>query len=219
MRIGIVVAMEKELSPLLELCGDYQVDQVMGNSVYTFERHPHVIAVLSGVGEIRAAIATTLLISSYQVERIINYGYVGAYCETLRLGQIVNVTSVIHCDFNLSVFGSLPGQYDGMDKVEFAADEDYFNRLGYVQKKLSSSDNFMDPGPEREKVIQLFGTNVSDMEGAGIAVTCQKAGIPFSMLKCVSNELRQTSEDYLEFSFGGITECAQIIFEAVFIKK
>ena len=216
MKIGIIVAMEKELSPLLALCGNYEITSVMGNNIYTFEKYPDVAVALSGVGEIKAAMATTLLLSMYHVDHIVNYGYVGAYCETLRLGQIVNITSVIHCDFSLAVFGNQPGQYEGMDTVEFVADSHYFNALGYEQKKLSSSDNFLDPGPERDVVIQTFGPNVSDMEGAGIAVTCHKAGKPFSMLKCVSNELRQTSDDYMKFSFGGISECTKVIFETVF---
>lgn len=216
MKIGLVVAMEKELAPLLELCGEYEITSVMGNNIYTFKGYPDIVAVQSGVGEIRAAMATTLLLSVYQVEHIINYGYVGAYCETLRLGQIVNVTSVVHSDFNLSVFGNQPGQYDGMNERAIAADALYFEHLGYVQKQLTSSDNFLDPGPERDVVIQSFGANVSDMEGAGIAVTCQKAGKPFSMLKCVSNELKQTSDDYMKFSYGGIKECTKVIFETVF---
>lgn len=216
MKIGLVVAMEKELAPLLELCGEYEIASDMGNKIYTFKEYPNIIAVQSGVGEIRAAMATTLLLSVYQAEHIINYGYVGAYCETLRLGQIVNVTSVVHSDFNLSVFGNLPGQYDGMSEPAIMADATYFEHLGYVQKQLTSSDNFMDPGPERDVVIESFGANVSDMEGAGIAVVCNKAGIPFSMLKCVSNELKQTSDDYMKFSYGGITECIKVIFETVF---
>ncbi len=88
---------------------------------------------------------------------------------------------------DLTIFGMKPGQYNETDNKEFFTDYSFFNGLYLVKKKLSSSDKFLNPGTERDNLITLFGANVSDMEGAGIAAVCTKAGMPFSMLKCVSN--------------------------------
>lgn len=57
------------------------------------------------------------------------------------------------------------------------------------------------------------------MEGAGIAVVCTKSGIPFSMLKCVSNAFNDTHEDYNRFSFGGIANCAELVYKLAFINE
>lgn len=219
MKIGIVVAMQKELMHLLNLAGEYEVTEIMGCKVYTFKEHSEIFAVLSGVGEIQAAMACSALLTVYKVDRIINYGYVGAMCNDLRKGDIVNIESVIHCDMDLTIFGKKPGQYEEFDTVEFIADDEYFSELTPIKKKLSSGDNFLDPGEERDKMTALFGENVSDMEGAGIAVVCTKAGVPFSMLKCISNAINDTHEEYSKFSLGGIAYCAELIYKKVFIGK
>ena len=216
MRIGIVVAIQKELDHLLNLAGKYKITDILGNKVYTFENHTEIYAVLSGVGEIQAAMACSILLSVCKVDRIINFGYVGALCTDLKKGDIVNIESVIHCDMDLTLFGMKPGQYNEANKVEFIADDEFFSKLSLKKKKLSSSDKFLNPGKERDDLITLFGANVSDMEGAGIAVVCTKSEIPFSMLKCVSNAFHDTHEDYNHFSRDGITYCAELIYKLVF---
>ncbi|MBR5479395.1 MAG: 5'-methylthioadenosine/S-adenosylhomocysteine nucleosidase [Clostridia bacterium] len=216
MKIGIVVAMQKELNHLLELAGECIANEIFGNTVYTFENYPDIYVILSGVGEIQSAMACSILLSTYKVDRVINFGYVGALCADLEKGEIVNIESVIHCDMDLTIFGKKPGQYDELTTVEFAADYGFFDHLELDRKKLSSSDSFLDPGEERDNLMELFGKNVTDMEGAGIAVVCTKANVPFSMIKCVSNAVDDTHEDYSEFSAEGIKYCAELVYKTVF---
>lgn len=213
MKIGIVVAMEKELLPLVKLLGEYKKESIYMNDVYAFTEYPDVIAVKSGIGEIQAAAATLLLIERYGAERILNYGFVGSYDESLNVGDIVNVSSVVHCDMDLQCAGKPAGQYDEFDFTEFKADSDFIE--GFRKMKLSSSDRFLEDGPERDGIITAFGKNVADMEGAGIAVVCHKAGIPCSFLKCVSNTPKQSFDDYYQFSINGIEECVKEIFKLV----
>lgn len=216
MKIGIVVAMDKELFSLLEKCGPYHKTLIMKNDIYTFENYPDIVIARSGVGEIRAALAATLLIRDYKVERIINFGFVGSYDPNLKLGEIVHISDVVNADVDLTAFGNKPGQYEDLDIVSFPADTSLFAGNGFKQKSLISSDQYIDDSIERAKCIETFGAHVCDMEGAGIAYVCYSAEIPFSMLKCVSNTPSDSTEDYLVFSVDGITECANLIFEMVF---
>lgn len=219
MNIGIVVAMQKELDYLLKLVGKYKTEDVLGNKVYTFDNYPDIYVILSGVGELQSAFACSILITLYKVNRIINYGYVGSLCNDLKKGDIVNIESVIHCDMDLTLFGLKPGQYNESKIIEFTADSQYFNHLNLVKKKLSSSDQFLNPGEKRNNLITLFGENVSDMEGAGIALVCTKAHLPFSMLKCVSNDLNDTHKDYIKFAHNLLAACTKFIYESVFINR
>lgn len=211
MKTGIVVAMERELLPLLEKIGNYHEDEVNNHRVFTFDNCPDLIAVLSGVGELPAAVASTMLILQYGVEHIINFGFVGSYTDDFSVGDLVNITEVIHCDTDLSIDGKPKGQLDGFDFTAFSADTTFFESATSKTRPLLSSDRFLDEGPEKDSVIDTFGNHVADMEGAGIAVACYKLGITFSMLKCVSNTPDQSFNDYYEFSFGGINDCADKI--------
>lgn len=214
-KIGIVVAMEKELQPFLALCGSYKKESYLGMGVYEFDAHPELVAICSNVGEIRAAMATTLLIERFGVDRIINYGYVGAYTKLYNAGDIVNITEVVHCDMDLTITGLVPGQYEDWQERWIVADSDFFAIPGLAKSKLSSADSFLDDCEKRRWQITEFGENVADMEGAGIAVVCKSAGKPFSMLKCVSNSMDDSYEDYYKFSVDGIDECAKLVYDAI----
>lgn len=216
MKIGIVVAMDKELFSLLEKCGPYQKTEIMKNNIYTFENYPDIVVARSGVGEIRAALATSILIREYKVERIVNFGFVGSYDPALKVGQIVHISDVTNADVDLTAFGSKPGQYEDLDIVSFPADTSLFENSGFKMKSLTSSDQYIDDADARNKCIETFGPNVCDMEGAGIAYVCYSANLPFSMLKCVSNTPSDTTDDYLVFSVDGIKECANCVFDMIF---
>lgn len=214
-KIGIVVAMEKELMPFLELCGKYEKKVVAGNAVYTFTQYPSLVALQCGVGTIQAAIGTTILIREYGVDRILNYGFVGYYDTDLQVGDIVNVEAVVDCDMDLVIAGNKPGQYDDFEDASFALDYVYFANATAKIRRLSSSDKFLEAGEELDKVISTFGKNLADMEGAGIAVACHKCGVPCSIVKCVSNTLSEKYEDYYAFSKHGIVDCAKLVFDTI----
>lgn len=215
MKIGIVIAMEKEAFPLINLLGAYNKDSVWGNSIYTFSNYPNTIIAICGVGCIQAAMATTLLIEKYNVNRIINYGFAGYFDEDLKVGDIVNVSAVIDCDMDLTISGNKPGQYDDFESEYFNLDTAFFEKITDITKILSSSDRFLDDGNERNKLIETFGKNLSDMEGIGVAVVCQKSNIPCSMVKCVSNTLKHNYDEYYSFSLNGIENCAHLIFKCI----
>ena len=206
--------MQKEIDPLLELLGERECETIFEGRYYTFKDYPDVVAVCGGVGEINAALAAATLIQKYNVERVINFGFAGSYSDERHVGDIVNITEVYHCDMDLRVSGKPAGQYDEYDFVSFKADPDFFKK-DFPHMALSSSDRFLEDSPERDEHINLFGKNAADMEGAGIAVTCHKAGIPFSILKCISNTPEQSFKDYYEFSFGGIKHCAEAVYKAI----
>lgn len=215
MRIGLVVAMEKEINPFLKLSNSYSVKEVAGNLVYQFEDYPGLTAVQCNVGNIQAAIGTQLLIREYSVERVINFGYAGYFGNDLTKGSSVNVDTVFHGDMDITIAGRAPGQYDNFSNIGFKIDDLFLNDHFPVHRNLTSSDRFLDNGFEKEQLINRFGRNLSDMEGAGIAVTCAKYKIPCSMIKCISNGINESYQDYYSFSLSGIKECAITVFEAL----
>lgn len=219
MNVGIVVAMDKELMPLLKKCGAYHETQIMNATVVKPSEYPNITIIRSGVGEIRAALAAMLLICKYGAEHIINYGFVGSYDDSLALGELVQISDVIHADMDLTAFGKKLGQYDGLDSASFVADTDFFTAHSLKMRTLISSDRYQIDTAEQEKWKKMFGHQVVDMEGAGIAYTCYNANVPFSIIKCVSNTLDSNIEEYLSFSSNGIAECSQLVFNTVFLDK
>ena len=73
MRIGIIVAMDKEFVRLNSL----------------FENDADVCVVKSGIGKVNAALATQKLIDTYHPDFIISSGCAGGLSQLLNVGDVV----------------------------------------------------------------------------------------------------------------------------------
>ena len=78
MKIGVIVAMDKELQLLLPLLNGYETSQING---YTFHTgrigKASIIAMKCGIGKVNAALGTATLIDNFAPALIINTGVAG----------------------------------------------------------------------------------------------------------------------------------------------
>ena len=118
--IGMVVAMDKEITPFMATAGKCFLEEkkgpflVLGYELYGKK----VYLVRSGIGEIFASAATQMLISEYKVELILNFGVCGSLHDDISVYETVVVNGVVHYDFDLSpIDGTKVGQYPDLDVV------------------------------------------------------------------------------------------------------
>lgn len=214
-KIGIVVAMQREAG-VLDHFSIIEKKIVLGIEFYSFNTANNSVCLARcGIGETRAAAATALLISLFNCDSIINYGYVGALNDTLMIDEVVAVKDVIHTDVDLTAFGSALGQYDGENDVEIKCDDSLLNDLcGNTKRvRLASSDKFVSTKEKKNLLANMFDAQICDMEGAGIASICRQAGIPFALLKIVSDGVKEEdcTESFSNNSIFGITPLVEII--------
>ena len=75
MTLGIIGAMIEEITPLLELFGDYKGRQVGGNTYYEIQRGEHKIFVAySKIGKVHSALTSSTMILHFGCEKIIFSG-------------------------------------------------------------------------------------------------------------------------------------------------
>ena len=75
MRIGVIVAMDKELSLLLPMIEGHEVKEILGFyfHVGNIGRH-QVILMECGIGKVNAAISTMTMLNNYDLDLIISTG-------------------------------------------------------------------------------------------------------------------------------------------------
>ena len=97
-KIGMVVALEKELTAFLkEQTVEIKEDKSGAFHVLEFKIGGcEVICVKSGVGEIFAAAATQYLISVYKPEAIINFGICGSLTKDLGVEKVALAVAEAH---------------------------------------------------------------------------------------------------------------------------
>ena len=201
-KIGMVVAMRKEILPFIENSGVEVFNESVGKYQISYFNYldKEIYIVESGVGEIYAAGATQLLISKYNVECIINFGVCGLLNDKLNLLETVLVEGVIHYDFDLSKIDNLPvGQYPNMDRVIPCKNSlmDVVTSINpSIQKVIcASADKFVVDSYVKNNLYEEYNASICEMESAGVVLTCLNNNIQFLVIKAVSDG-KGGAEDY-----------------------
>ncbi len=123
MKIGIIGAMEEEVTLLRDKIENRQTITIGGSEIYTGQLHGVDVALLkSGIGKVAAAMGATLLLERCQPDVIINTGSAGGLASTLKVGDIVVSDEARYHDADVTAFGYEYGQLPGCP-AGFKADE------------------------------------------------------------------------------------------------
>lgn len=196
MKIGIIGAMEIEVNLLREALQERK-DQTMHG--FTFHEgkigNHEVVILLSGIGKVSASVATALLIKEYQPDLIINTGTAGGLKDS-KVFDIILATEVRHHDADVTAFGYEIGQMAKMPPA-FFADETWLKKAEEHTQKYTtqlkkgvvvSGDSFISDENRRKWIEEKFPTALAvEMEASAIAQTCYIMGVPFLMLRAISD--------------------------------
>lgn len=128
-KIGIIGAMEEEITLVKELMNDITVSEIAGLTFYMGRiNDTDLVVVRSGIGKVNAAMCTQILIDRFEVKSIINIGVAGAIADDLGIGDIVLSTKLIEHDFDVTAFGHKKGVIPRMDSSVFIADDKLIDR-------------------------------------------------------------------------------------------
>ena len=98
-KIGIIVAMEKELSLLLPLINNPQEIDVDGYIMYSGQVGTNYVIVMQcGIGKVNAAIGTLTLLNNFEVDIIINTGVAGGADNNIKIMDVVVGTQIAYHD-------------------------------------------------------------------------------------------------------------------------
>ena len=222
MKLGIIGAMDVEVAALKAKMND-AVQQTHAGSVYcegTLEGTPAVV-VQCGVGKVNAALCAQILISVYGVTHIVNTGIAGSLCAQLDIGDLVISRDAIHHDFDLHFWGRPIGQVPGFDVIAFPANENMVDAAfaaaeaenpGHTRiGRVASGDQFICSIEQKDKIIADTAALCAEMEGAAIAHTAYRNGIPFVIIRAISDKADDSAEmDYPTFEAIAAARCAAV---------
>ena len=110
MKIGIIGAMEEEVTLLRDKIENRQTISLGGCEIYTGQLNETEVALLkSGIGKVAAALGATLLLEHCKPDVIINTGSAGGLAPTLKVGDIVKTTVFVK---DLNDFATVNATYE-----------------------------------------------------------------------------------------------------------
>ncbi|MBQ4387624.1 MAG: 5'-methylthioadenosine/S-adenosylhomocysteine nucleosidase [Prevotella sp.] len=200
MKIGIIVAMDKELRQLQQLFTD-------GN----------VRVMKCGIGKVNAALGAQRLINEFHPDAIISSGCAGGNGDDIRVQDVVVSSELAYHDVycGTAIDNSTQyGQVQGLP-ARYQADSYLLRKAQQLTTLLAphstlrlhtglivTGDWFVDTKDKMRHIVQLFpDAKAVDMESCAIAQACYLSRVPFISFRVVSDiPLRDTdASQYHDF--------------------
>lgn len=225
MKLGIIGAMAVEIATLKENMESMTVTTRAGMEFYEGKLEGlDAVVVQCGIGKVNAAMCAQILCDCFGVSHLVNTGIAGSLCAELDIADLVISKDAIHHDFDLRFWGRPIGQVPGMEVVAFPADEEMIRRAyaaaeainpGHTKMgRVASGDQFICSAEQKQKIIADTNAICAEMEGASIAHTAYRNGIPFVIIRAISDKADDSAEmDYPTFEALAAQRCAQVTMQ------
>ena len=198
--IALVAAMKEELDALLAVFPPHDTRIHFNTPLYhaRFGAQDLVIA-QSGVGKVNAACTLALLLSDFDPGCVINTGCAGGLQSHQKILDLVVPEEIVYTDVDVTPLGFAYGQMMGC-APRFQASPallarfqalvaDHTLKLTCHHGLLGSSDAFIYKPEQLAHIRSHFADAVQcvDMEGGAIAQVCTRFGVPFLILRALSD--------------------------------
>lgn len=226
MKIGIIGAMDEEVIILKNKMTNVVTSKIAGCEFFDGELNgKQVILTKSGIGKVAASVATTLLITRFDISHVINTGSAGGYDPTLNVGDIVISNEVRFHDIDVTAFGYEIGQMaqqpaaftPNIELVELAIKStSVLTNVKAITGLICTGDIFMADPTKAEIARSNFPTMAAcEMEAAAIAQVCQQFTVPFVIVRSLSDIAGKKSELSFEEYLPTAAKNASILVEAI----
>lgn len=224
--LGIIGAMDEEVSRIKEVMSDVTVIEKAGMEFYKgkLSDKPAVV-VRSGIGKVNAGICTQILADCFNVDAIINTGIAGSLNAKIDIGDIVLSTDALQHDVNACGFGYELGVIPRMPVSTFKADDKLINLAKTACEKVNpdvhvftgrvvSGDQFISDKEKKDWLTNKFAGYCTEMEGAAIAQAAYLNQIPFLIVRAISDKADDSATvDYPIFEAKAIEHSVKLILE------
>lgn len=205
-KIGIICAGDKELEPFLK---ELEVSELVEKAMLKFYEGKlcgfEVVILFCGVCKVNAAIASQILIDTFNVKKIINAGTAGGMDPRLKIFDTVISTETAYHDVEK---GILTDFHPWMESVYFEVDKKLLNAAKEAAAKIHTKGKIYfgrmvtgeafiaDDG--RKQIIDKFNPLSVDMETASIAHVCYVNQIPFIAIRTITDTAEHSGSSAFE---------------------
>lgn len=194
MKIGILAAMDKEVAMLLPLLEDRKDIEIDGRKAHIGRIGGNDVCVMKcGIGKVNSALNAFRLIEGFCPDMVINSGVAGGADGSMQVGSLLIATEAAYHDVWCGP-GTEWGTIDGMPRrfqMDTSIVESCRSLPGLENARfglICTSDRFISKEEEVDFIKGEFPDALAcDMESASIAHACLEKGVPFAVVRVVSD--------------------------------
>lgn len=216
-KIGVISATEFEMTPFAEKLTEVSISK---KAMLSFHDGMYgdipIVAGFSGICKVNPTIAAQILISEFDVKRIIMIGVAGAMQDSLNMLDTVIADKVTYHDYAGRI---LTRYHPHLEQPFFEADADMLHgilcanaddRTIHVGKIVTGEVFIQTEG--REEIIRNHNPLCVDMETASVAQVCYVNQIPFAAIRSISDTPKESGYNaFIKYAVAAAEKSVQVL--------
>lgn len=205
--------MQEELDALVALLPPCSPQHLRGLDLLRVEyQDKQLVLARSGVGKVNTAMNLALLLGHLEIDEVVNIGSAGGLREGQRILDLVVPSEVIAVDVDVTPLGFAFGQMLGEPAV-YHPDPAMRARFAKVaaswpdmpalhEGAVGSGDSFVYKPEQVRQIRERFGEDrvaCVEMEGVALAQVCRRFGVPFLIVRSLSDVPAAGEGNHLDF--------------------
>ncbi len=202
--IGLIGAMDVEVELITNELQNVETKVLAGKKFHKgMIDGVEVVAVVSGIGKVNAAMCTQKMIDEYNPQIIINSGIAGSLKSNIKIADIVIADKLCQHDLDITL-----GEYEGgkyqpgqlsVDKSPFlTASKSLVKQLYDIAASeigedkvfigtIATGDQFVYSTERKDFITKYFDGSAVEMESGSIAYVCQENNVDYAVLRAISD--------------------------------
>ena len=221
--IGIICAMQEEIDKINALMTDSGVVEACGLEFTRGEiGNQEVVTAKCGMGKVFAAMYAQAMVDEFLPDLVLSFGAAGSLSDDFHIGDTAFTEKVVQHDMDVSPIGYRKGEIAELSTVWFECDKKAIDvlcecakALGIPAKKANAAtgDTFVSSVDTKKSIRNNFDADLAEMEGGAIAQVCAVHGVPFEMVRVITDEADCKSPDDFSAFLTKVTDDACRIVE------
>jgi len=216
-KIGIISATEFELTPFLQ---KMTTTRTTAKAKLTFHEGYYndisIVAVYCGICKVNVAIGAQILISSFQVSKMIMIGVAGAIDPALNILDTVIADQITYHDYAGTILTRfhprlaqpffIPNEELRKEIVRSNADDQ-----SVMVGKMVTGEVFIEQDGS-EKIIENHHPKCVDMETSSVAQVCYANDVPFEAIRSMSDSPHESGQDaFIKYAVAAAEKSVQVL--------
>ena len=224
MKIGVIIAMDKEFRRISELL-DGQKREEDGGRIFVrgMLGDNELVLHQCGIGKVNAAMCAATMLLRYAPKLIISTGVAGGIGKGVKIGNLVVAEHSVQYDYDTTAVGEPKAGVMVCDEqmvelptsaahnavlVRYA--QDIYN--GVHTGVIATGDRFVADSAFCEQLREEFGAIACEMETGAIAHVCVANKTPFCGLRAISDNANEEGDlDFATFARDSAEKCIALL--------
>ena len=227
-RIAIIGAMDCEIDNFKNMIENIEEVEIANITYYKGVLcGKNIVLLKSGIGKVNAAIATTIAIEKFNVEKIIFTGVAGSGNPDYDISDIVISKNLIEHDFDTSALDGdeltvlvkgyndnyYPADNSLIEIAKIAAQKVITDNKVYVDT-IATGDQFVGDNNKVKQIHNKFKAGAIEMEGASVAHAALMFKVPFVVIRSLSDKADSDAvADFPKFVAKAAENSKKIVIE------